>query len=507
MITFQDKIFYLKNLIPEDGVGEVLQRLKMMLAHNTQRLNDIIQFETRLSKLNKDYNFQFLTKEDYDRSLSLLTKSLMDFLDELTPADLEVQANKQESRTKKNQGHLLQHIPSEMQLFKRTKCTLRLAFLEEDLLENFKMTADTVIKSVRVAEVMEVELQDRNEEPAFEITTPNNKEQFIDEDYYTEWIFYVKPIRGGQHQLTLVVSILEEVRGKERRRDVVLEEVVTIVADEPVLDTVYKSTGYATNSTQTVEPQAFAGFMQSLRKYSAVVALLLISTMATWALGTESGQWQLAKIIDTQERYENFIEKYGHKTDSRLVDEARWKIAEMLDTEKSYEVYLNETKIKKYELEALSRMEEKAYKKIIFNSITSLKNFLGRFKKGKYTQEIEDSLMVLQQQQVPVVTESKVQKDSIMLVEYQAAKADVIKTGETKKLETFLNKYEGKIQEYDKSTDVYADKLFQEAKQTLTLMKEIDKESPPQDTGKVTVKNRLDKTKKKAKVLLDFFEN
>ena len=505
MTTFQDKIFYLKNLIPEDGVGEVLQRLKMMLAHNTQRLNDIIQFETRLSKLNKDYNFQFLTKEDYDRSLSLLTKSLMDFLDELIPADLEAQSDKKENRTKKNQGHLLQHIPSQMQLFKRTKCTLRLAFLEEDLLENFKMTEDTVIKSVRVAEVMEVELQDRNEEPAFEITTPNNKEQFIDEDYYTEWIFYVKPIRGGEHQLTLVVSVLEEVRGKERRRDVVLEEVVTIVADEPVLDTVYKSTGYATNSTETIEPQAFTGFLQSLRKYSAVVALLLISTMATWALGTESGQWQLAKIIDSQERYENFIEKYGHKTDSRLVDEARWKIAEMLDTEKSYEVYLNETKIKKYESEALNRMEEKAYKKIIFNSMTSLKNFLGRFKKGKHAQEVEDSLTVLQEQEI-IVTQSEAKNDSIMLVEYKEAKEEVIKTGETKKLETFLEKYEGKIQEYDKSTDVYADKLFNEAKETFVLMQKVNTEMP-NDTGKVTVKQRLEKTKKKAKILMDFFEN
>ncbi len=505
MTTFNEKIFYLKNLIPEDGVGEILQRLKIMLAHSTHRLNDIIQFETRLIKLNKDYNFQFITKEDYDRSLSLLTKSLMDFLDELTPEDLEVQTDKKGDKKKKNQGYLLQRIPSEMQLFKRTKCTLRLAFLEADLLENYKMTDDTVIKSVRIAEVMEVELQDRNEEPAFEITTPNNKEQFIDDDYYTEWIFYVKPIRGGEHQLTLVVSILEEVRGKERRRDVVLEEVVTIVTEEPVLDTVYKATGYEINSTQTLEPEYFTGFMNRMRKYSAVAALLLVSTMATWALGTESGQWQIAKMINTQKQYEHFIEKYGDKTNSVSVDEARWRVAEMLDTEKGYEVYLKETKLKKYNAEALDKIEEKAYKRIIFSSIASLKGFLGRFKKGKYAQEVEDSLMVLNQNERQI-KQQQLKEDKLILEEYQAAKDDVIKTGETKKLESFLEKYESKIQEYDATTDVYADKIFDEAKETLILMKKIDTETP-QDTGKVTVKNRIEKTKKKAKILLDFFED
>jgi hypothetical protein len=364
------------------------------------------------------------------------------------------------------------------------------------------MTDDTVIKSIRIAEVMEVELQDRNEEPAFEITTLNSKEQFVDEDYYSEWIFYVKPIRGGEHQLTLVVSVLEEVRGKERRRDVILEEVVTIVADAPVLDIVYKPTGYATNSTETIEPKPFTGFMQSLRKYSAVVALLLISTMATWAFGTESGQWQITKLINTKERYEQFITKYGDKTGSFSVEEARWKIAEILDTEAGYEAYLSETKTKAYEDKALNRMEENAYKRVIFNSKASLEKFLQRFKKGKHQREVEDSLKALQQYDVV----EQQAEDSLMLVEYEVAKAEVKQTGETKKMENFINKYEGKMKKYDATTDVYADKIFDEAKQTIVLMKKIDAETST-DTGKVTTKNRIEKTKKKAKTLIDFFEN
>jgi hypothetical protein len=62
------------------------------------------------------------------------------------------------------------------------------------------------------------------------------------------------------------------------------------------------------------------------------------------------------------------------------------------------------------------------------------------------------------------------------------------------------------MKEYDATTDVYADKIFDEAKQTIILMKKIDAETST-DTGKVTTKNRIEKTKKKAKTLIDFFEN
>jgi hypothetical protein len=93
-----------------------------------------------------------------------------------------------------------------------------------------------------------------------------------------------------------------------------------------------------------------------------------------------------------------------------------------------------------------------------------------------------------------------------MLVEYEVAKAEVKQTGETKKMENFINKYEGKMKKYDATTDVYADKIFDEAKQTIVLMKKIDAETST-DTGKVTTKNRIEKTKKKAKTLIDFFEN
>ncbi|MFK7948277.1 MAG: SUMF1/EgtB/PvdO family nonheme iron enzyme [Saprospiraceae bacterium] len=320
MANFDDKILYLKNLLPEDGVGEVLERLKLMLIQNKQRVNEIIQLETRLSKLNNDIRFQFITKEAFNSEYALLTKAIIDYLDELKPEDLETQTTKTK---KKNSGHLLRRIPDQMQLQKRTKCVVRLAHLQEELLENYEMTEDTIIKSVRVAEVMEVDLQDRNEEKSFEITTPNTKDQFLDEGYYTEWIYYVKPIREGQHELTLVVSVLEEIRGKERRRDVVLEEVVTIVTEEVITDELYKSTGYEVGSSKTITPQPFLGFQ--FRKIAAAFILLIVGTLGIWAFTTESGQYQMAALQDDKSSYENFLNKYEN-SESKYTQKALQKV-------------------------------------------------------------------------------------------------------------------------------------------------------------------------------------
>lgn len=321
MTDFDDKILYLKNLLPEDGVGEVLERLKLMLVQNKQRVNEIIRLESRLSQLNKDFRFQFITKEAFDTQYALLTKAVIDYLDELQPADLETQ--KSEQPKKKNGGHLLHRIPDQMQLNKRTKCVVRLAHLEAELLENYTMTEDTVVKSIRVAEVMEVDLQDRNEEKAFEIMTPNSKDQFLDEGYYTEWIFYVKPIREGKYELTLVVSVLEEIRGRERRRDVVLEEVVTIVSEDIITDNIYKSTGYQIGSTKNVQPKPFLGF--NFRKYAAAFALVLFATLGIWAFTTESGAYQMATLQNNKSSYKAFLNKYEN-SNSKYTKKALQKI-------------------------------------------------------------------------------------------------------------------------------------------------------------------------------------
>lgn len=393
MTNLDDKILYLKNLLPEDGIVEVLERLKLMLAKNKQRINEIIQIETQLSKLNNDYRFQFITKEAYNSQYAILTKTVIDYLDELTLEDFDTQNTT--SNNKANSGKLLHKIPDTMQFQKRTKCIVRLAHLEAALLENYTMTEDTVIQSIRISEVMEVDLQDRNEEKAFEITTPNNKEQFLDEGYYTEWIYYVKPIKKGKHELTLVISVLEEIRGKERRRDVVLEEAVTIIAEDVVTDSPYKATGYEVGSTKVIQPQSFTRF--DFRKYAAVFAFVLFASIGIWAFSTESGQYRMASLQDDKSSYQNFLKKY-EGSNSIYTQKASEKVEAITYTE------------------ALAAIED--------GSTTELLAFVEEYPKSEHANVAVNKLMATEFEQITTVKSNQLEEPLVNFIKrYQHIEA------------------------------------------------------------------------------------
>ena len=82
----------------------------------------------------------------------------------------------------------------------------------------------------------------------------------MEKEEYTEWLFFVKPLREGQFPLLLRVSVVEKVGEKERVRDIVLEESVVIVAepvDEPA-EGAFKASGLIVGKTEEggVAPEA-----------------------------------------------------------------------------------------------------------------------------------------------------------------------------------------------------------------------------------------------------------
>jgi hypothetical protein len=130
------------------------------------------------------------------------------------------------------QGTILYDVPNKMQLLQEVKCVVRIAFDEVMAKLDYKMTQDTELKTMRVSNVMNVELFDASQQ-AFEIRTVNARQQFIDRDYFTQWLFYVKPLKEGNYTLLLKVTLIEEINGQERPREIVLEETVSIVANLP----------------------------------------------------------------------------------------------------------------------------------------------------------------------------------------------------------------------------------------------------------------------------------
>lgn len=150
--------------------------------------------------------------------------------------------------TPKNQsgrGSILYQIPEEMELGKDTKCVVRIAFDEAVLRKELAISEATVIKSIKVSQLMEVELIDPLTTGNFEIRPINEQEQIIDKTDFTQWLFYVKARNAGKFPLFLKVTVIELVYGKERKKEIVLEETVHVVTElSTSKKETFKSAGY-----------------------------------------------------------------------------------------------------------------------------------------------------------------------------------------------------------------------------------------------------------------------
>ena len=142
-------------------------------------------------------------------------------------------------------GGILYQIPNQMKLEEDTKCVVRIAFNAATLKRELAITEDTEIKSIKVSQLMEVELFDPLTEGNFQIRAINEQEQLLDKTDFTQWIFYVKAKKVGKFPLFLKVTVIELIYGKERKKEIVLEETVHVITQliQP-RSIVFKDAGY-----------------------------------------------------------------------------------------------------------------------------------------------------------------------------------------------------------------------------------------------------------------------
>jgi len=325
----------LKELLTE-GIGLALQALKDKLPPHTARYNEVIQLEGRLKEANMQRRQGILSYEQLQLTYSRLRQDVLDLVDDLQTADFQVQNVPASAKTSKR-GSILYRIPTQMQLERETRCIVRIAFLEEYLLENIELDADTKIQSIRIAEVMGVQLLDPNEQQAFSIRLLTEGEQFVDEDDYTEWIFNVKPLLEGIFSLMLKVTVIEEKRGKERKRDIVLEETIEIVTTTPVTDEPFKTADYQFQRGVEKRTQR-SSVANSIRRFAGVMVGILFVTIGGWAIDVpQIIAWQQAKNEASVTAYENYLQKYPG---GRHVEQAMWNIAALEKEGDAYEDYL-----------------------------------------------------------------------------------------------------------------------------------------------------------------------
>jgi len=325
----------LKELLT-DGIGLVLQALKEKLPPNGARYNEVIQLEGRLKEANVQSRQGILSYEQLQLAYARLRQDVLALIDDLQAADFQTQAAPASAKTSKR-GSILYRIPTQMQLDRETRCIVRLAFLEDYLLENIELDADTKIQSIRIADVMGVQLLDPNEQQAFAIRMLTEAEQFVDEDDFTEWIFNVKPLLEGVFSLMLKVTVIEEKRGKERKRDIVLEETIEIVTTTPATDEPFKTADYQVRfgESQSTKGSTVTG---TIRRFAGVMAGILFVAIGSWAIDVpQIIAWQQTKGSASVADYENYLQNYPG---GRHVEDALWSIAALEKEGDAYQDYL-----------------------------------------------------------------------------------------------------------------------------------------------------------------------
>lgn len=210
----------------DDGIA----RLREVLPANRPKHRQLLLLRGRLNGL---VEYRVNNTLAPDKILVLeneLRQDILLFTEHLTLTDF---AEAPAGRPELKPGHLLYQIPDRMKVRERHACRVRIAHRLSQLLKDLDPTVHHEIEDIPVAEVMEVEIidpSDRND-PAFNVLLVSDGEQFIDEYSYTEWVFYVRPLKPGPQELVLKVSVLITVGGKERTKNLVFTRSIEVGAE------------------------------------------------------------------------------------------------------------------------------------------------------------------------------------------------------------------------------------------------------------------------------------
>lgn len=228
-----------------DSIGQALKAIEEQMPEAAAKHNALLSLKGRLNDANQKKIMGLLSNEQLQLLYNQLRHDILLFIDELVPADFEAATPTfGSSPDQPRRGALLHKIPRKMAVGKEEECIIRLAYERAVIANDLEITEEVEVREVTISKVMEAELIDPNEEPAFKIRSFSDEEQFLQEGEYTEWRFYVKPLRAGAFPLLLKITVVEVIAGKERLRNISWEETVQIVAAaEEVPEAAFASSG------------------------------------------------------------------------------------------------------------------------------------------------------------------------------------------------------------------------------------------------------------------------
>ncbi len=361
----------LQEQLVEDLSG-ALKHLKDLLPDSDKR-DIVLNLLARLHDVQHTNLLDIVANDELRREFNAIRKGLLDLLRELADNDFDAEAV---ARAKAKigsgpptpkEGRVLYRIPHVMPMEEETKCVVRIAVEEADIRQRIVMDQHVVVEVLpRVSDCMYAEVADPSAGRVFCIRSTSDPIQLVEDRGYTEWFFYVEPLRPGNWPLDIKVAVIELVNGQERKKSFVFSETVEIVAEPQTAlpETPFKTAGYAlpfptpaSNTTATKAAEAYpptpgsAGSVgteewspsvppsaeppapelppavfpttrssnKGLRALAVFLAFLVVGSTATYALTPADTLewWQTRYLENTPQAYQQFIrehEQSKHRT-------------------------------------------------------------------------------------------------------------------------------------------------------------------------------------------------
>lgn len=235
-----------------ESLGRAFDAIEERLPAGSEKADELLLLKAQLNEANRAKVMGVKSSEDLQLDYNRIRLHLLEWIDGLEIADFNTVSP---SLKPKGRGVLLHKIPRQMEVGREEVCVIRLAYDRAVIADNLELTEAVEVKEVTVSEVMEAELIDANSEPAFRIRTYHDERQFLEAGAYTEWKFYVEPIREGTFRLLLKLTVIEEVMGARERRNITWEEQVQIVTEsEKTEPATFRAAGVALSAPGVSPP-------------------------------------------------------------------------------------------------------------------------------------------------------------------------------------------------------------------------------------------------------------
>lgn len=422
----------LQGQLIEDIAG-ALKMLQGMLPENSEKYALVIALLGRLNDANKARLRNTLSNDDLQREYDKIRADLFDLIQSLEESDFDAAAAPAvgaDGKPATRQGSILYRIPHVMPQGKETKCVVRIAMSEDAIVENITIDEHVQLKTLyRVSDTMQAELVDPTGGKVFDIRTINDPIQFIDEQGYTEWWFYVTPKETGSFPLVLKISIIEIIDGQPRHKELVMEEVVQVVTEGPAPEeedkAPLKAAGYSLAFQGTATDISSSGGIRSATESStrakkagkfpfmwvtAVAAATLTIVASVWVFTpADTREYWITQHIreDNAENYQQFMDQYP---ESRYYELAAFHKAELENTPLAFRDYLYEFPAGQFKARAELHLEHLEAESVAQFRQTpgpeGLKRFLINFPCSPFLDDIlkiVENDSVLKKEYLPVV--------------------------------------------------------------------------------------------------------